>query len=89
MKQIDLPKEFILSSKTKGFYRFYTPKIHEMLFRYEGVKQDIEENLAEFINEVFLRFNSYRNQWKIFINILAEIDCLISLNNVSFNFNPQ
>lgn len=65
--------------------RFYSPRINELLLDYHMARERIEDSLADFISELFRRFHAQRHSWELFISILAEIDCLLSLNTVSFS----
>ena len=77
--------EHTLSSERKGYKRYTTPKTEELKER-KAELEDEERAVCEKIHaNMFNRFCSHRHLWRRVVNLLAGLDCLISLHDYSCN----
>ncbi len=78
-----VPTHFEFTSSRKGFKRFRTPFVLEALDRLEIAEEHTRDTLKPFIVTIFSKFHQQRAVWNAVIEILAELDCLISLAKVA------
>jgi DNA mismatch repair protein MSH6 len=77
------PTNFEFSSKRAGYSRYTCPEVKGMVKRLEKVEEDSKSQMGLFIGFFFEEFKKKQNIWQKFIDILAEVDCLISLAEYS------
>jgi len=87
------PKDFIPTSKRKGYLRFHTPEIEELLQTFIPLEYEYERAIVPFAIDYFLKFYQKSSTWKQMISCLSEIDALCSLaryaNELKVRCKPQ
>ena len=83
------PTDFDISSKKKGYERFVTQKIRDLVAKLEDAEGRLQDLLKLFVCFVFRYFYTYHKVWDCFIKGLAQLDCLCSLSIVSFTTDEE
>jgi len=73
------PKNFIPTSKKKGFLRFQTPEIEELVEQLVPLEFEFQRAIIPFVVDYFLKFYERNAYWRQVISCLSELDCLCSL----------
>jgi len=73
------PKEFVVTSKRKGYLRFHSPEIESQLHKVWALETEFQKILVPFICDYFRKFYERNSYWQQVISCLAELDCLCSL----------
>lgn len=68
-----------LKSSKKGFKRFYTPQLLEMIANLENAEATNNRLRNDFFRRILERFNDDYKTWSALINCLAQLDALWSL----------
>lgn len=79
------PKDYIITSKRKGYLRYQTPEIEELVESLVPLDFEFQREIVPFIVDYFTKFYERRAYWKQIITVLSEIDCLCSLAKFSNN----
>ncbi|GLD91752.1 hypothetical protein PINS_up000285 [Pythium insidiosum] len=77
------PQEYELKSRKKGFKRFHTPKIRDMLARLSAAEDRKEEAVKDQMRRIFHKFDEDYKLWMKAVQCLAALDCLLGLALVS------
>ncbi|KDO29230.1 hypothetical protein SPRG_05442 [Saprolegnia parasitica CBS 223.65] len=77
------PKAYELKSKKKGFKRFHTPEIRDLLRRLMAAEDRKEDALKDQTRKMFATFDAQYAQWLAAVHALATLDCLVSLALIS------
>ena len=77
------PEGYILTTSKKGYLRFHTKEILENVEKLEEVEERLKEETKNLNLEVFKQFYSNHKLINIFINAVAEIDCLMTFAYIS------
>ena len=77
------PEGYILTTSKKGYLRFHTKEIIENVEKLEEVEERLKEATKNLNLEVFKQFYSNHKLINIFINAVAEIDCLVTFAYIS------
>ena len=77
------PCGFEFTSKKKGYERFITQRIRDLVKELEETEEKLKSLLGVYICFVFQYFHSFHEIWDQFIRGLAQLDCLCSLSLVS------
>ena len=77
------PEGYILTTSKKGYLRFHTPEIIENVEKLEEVEERLKEATKNLNLEIFKQFYSSHKLINIFINAVAEIDCLTTFAYIS------
>jgi DNA mismatch repair protein MSH6 len=77
------PEGYILTTSKKGYLRFHTKEILENVEQLEEVEERLKEATKSLNLEVFKQFYSNHKLINIFINAVAEIDCLTTFAFIS------
>ena len=73
------PKDYILTTSKKGFLRFHTKEIVDNVKKLEELEEELKALTGKLNSEIFKIFYNQRDIINSFINVVSEIDCLISL----------
>ena len=73
------PKEYILTTSKKGFMRFHTKEIIDIVNKLENIEEKIKAFTYKLNLEILKIFYAQKNIILSFINCVSEIDCLTSL----------
>jgi DNA mismatch repair protein MSH6 len=77
------PKEYELKSRKKGFKRFHTPTIRELLAKLIAAEERKELALKDQTRRIFHKFDEDYKYWIKAVQCLAVLDCLVGLALVS------
>lgn len=77
------PKEYELKSRKKGYKRFHTPVIRDLLAQLASAEARKDEALKDQSRKVFHKFDEDYKYWMKAVQCLAVLDCLLSLALVS------
>ncbi|PIK37037.1 DNA mismatch repair protein Msh6 [Apostichopus japonicus] len=77
------PEEYELQSSKKGFKRYWTPVITDLLADLITAEDRRDVALKDSMRRVFHKFDEHYKQWDQAVQCLAVIDVLISLSNFS------
>ncbi|KAK4418061.1 DNA mismatch repair protein MSH6 [Sesamum alatum] len=78
-----IPKEYELRSSKKGFYRYWTPVIKELIGELSQAESEKESKLKSILQRLIGRFCENHNKWRQLVSTVAELDVLISLSIAS------
>lgn len=73
------PKHFEFTSARKGFQRFHTPDIKELVDHLESAEETLKDAMVPFLCAIFTRFHEKKEIWSRLVSIMSELDCLMSL----------
>ncbi|KAL7066629.1 MutS domain-containing III family protein [Cryptosporidium serpentis] len=79
-----LPKLEITSSK-KGFIRFHTDKIKDLIYELEYREEQLQNSLFPYIQEACKMFHSHFSSFSAISDALSQLDVLIALSIVSMD----
>ncbi len=82
-ENVTVPKDYNITSKKKGFRRYWTDFITNQLREINDAEADIERSEKDQMRLMFARFDKYRSKWAKATECLAHIDALLSLAEVS------
>ena len=77
------PEDFEFTSQRKGFERFHTAEIKSMVDRLERKEEALKDAMVPFLAAIFGKFHDMKDVWTRIVNVLTEIDCLLSLSIAS------
>lgn len=77
------PDEFTQMSSKKGTIRFWTDEIRELVAQHTEAKATQEAALKEVATRLFAAFTSHFTLWRGAVSCAAELDCLLSLAELS------
>lgn len=78
------PAGFEFSSKRAGFSRYISPVVKKQVKELEKLEEELKSQMGLFIGFFFEEFKKKQRIWQRFVEIIAELDCLISLSEYSF-----
>lgn len=78
-----IPEEYELQSSKKGFKRYWTPVITDMLAELTDAEDRRDSALKDSMRRVFHKFDENYRQWNQAIQCLAVLDVLISMAQYS------
>ncbi|XP_047969957.1 DNA mismatch repair protein MSH6 [Salvia hispanica] len=78
-----IPKEFELRSSKKGFVRYWSPVIKDLIGELSRAESEKESKLKSIFQRLIERFCENHIKWRQFISTVAELDVLISLSIAS------
>ena len=84
-----MPEELILSTMRQGYKRYQTKLIQELNEQEYTVSYKMKNFLLEFQKSIFQEFIDYKPVWNETIDIIAELDVLISLSKYSHSGSYQ
>lgn len=73
------PDHFEFTSQRKGYERFHTDTIKKLVDRLEVAEESLKDAMVPFLAAIFGRFHDMKDLWNMIVNILTEVDCLMSL----------
>ncbi|CAI5712053.1 unnamed protein product [Hyaloperonospora brassicae] len=77
------PKEYELKSRKKGYKRFHTRTICDLLKRLATAEAQKEDALKDQTRRIFHKFDEDYKYWMKAVQCLAVLDCLVSLGLLS------
>ncbi|XP_057782207.1 DNA mismatch repair protein MSH6 [Salvia miltiorrhiza] len=76
----EIPKEFELRSSKKGFARYWSPVIKDLIGELSRAESEKESKLKSILQRLIERFCENHIKWRQYISAVAELDVLISLS---------
>ena len=83
LETVQKPRDYVVTSKRKGFVRYHTPEIEATLQELFGFEMDLQRALVVFMADYFRKFYDKKIYWDQIVACLAELDCLCSLAQFS------
>lgn len=75
-------------SSTKEFNRYWSPEVEELVKQIKEARERKNTAITEFQFTVLSAFSQDYPLWKEAVDIVAQIDCLLSLSKASSNIQP-
>jgi len=79
LENIPKPKDYVTTSKKKGFIRLQNSEIEETVNILGAREIELQNTLLIFMTNYFRKFYDKNIYWHQIVSCLAEIDCLCSL----------
>ena len=77
------PAEYEETSARTGFQRYYTKKIKSLSDKLEIAEDRLKTQLKPFIIDLLSMFYQDHASWKLCIDLLSQLDCLLSLSKLT------
>lgn len=77
------PDEYILTTSRKGYLRFHTKEILNLVSALEKKEELLNEAVEKFITKIFVEFYKKSPIWTKYIDIVGDLDCLSTLAIIS------
>ncbi|KAF6156960.1 hypothetical protein GIB67_039721 [Kingdonia uniflora] len=74
-----VPRDYELRSSKKGFFRYWTPQIKELLGELSQAEAEKESKLKSILQRLIGLFCKHHYKWRELVSTVAELDVLISL----------
>ncbi|KAH7862176.1 hypothetical protein Vadar_001089 [Vaccinium darrowii] len=74
-----IPQHYELRSSKKGFFRYWTPTIKNLIGELSQAESEKESKLKSILQRLIGRFCEHHNKWRQYVSSVAELDVLISL----------
>ncbi|XP_072995622.1 DNA mismatch repair protein MSH6 [Typha latifolia] len=74
-----VPQNYELQSSKKGYFRYWTPKVKELLSELSQAETEKESKLKGILHRLILQFSEHHSKWRQLVSVTAELDILISL----------
>ncbi|CAA0824896.1 DNA mismatch repair protein MSH6 [Striga hermonthica] len=84
-----IPKEYELRSSKKGFCRYWTPVIKDLMKELAQAESEKEAKLKSILRRLIERFCENHIKWRQIVSTIAELDCLISLSIATEYYEGQ
>ncbi|CAA0843178.1 DNA mismatch repair protein MSH6 [Striga hermonthica] len=84
-----IPKEYELRSSKKGFCRYWTPVIKDLMKELAQAESEKEAKLKSIFRRLIERFCENHIKWRQIVSAIAELDCLISLSIATRYYEGQ
>ncbi|KAH9320155.1 hypothetical protein KI387_021924, partial [Taxus chinensis] len=82
-----VPQEYEARSSRKGYRRFWTPKVKELLQELSDSQAQREASLRGILQGLVMKFCEHHHIWRDLVNVVAEMDVLVSLAFASDYFD--
>lgn len=84
-----LPKGYFPTTKSKKFQRVQNKELSELVEELEVAEENLRNAISPFLLKLFKKFYKKQYLWSEFVACIAEIDCLMSLAEVSKTENDM
>uniref|UniRef100_J3MXB1 DNA mismatch repair protein n=1 Tax=Oryza brachyantha TaxID=4533 RepID=J3MXB1_ORYBR len=74
-----VPRNYQLQSTKKGFYRYWTPEVKELISELSKAEAEKEAKLKCILQKLIQLFVEHHSKWRKLVSVVAELDVLISL----------
>lgn len=78
-----VPKSWDQLSSTQAVKRYYSPELRKMVRAYQEAQETYAQITKQVAGRFFVRFDEDYKMWLAAVNIVAQLDCLISLSKAS------
>ena len=83
-KMVDnLPEEYTGTTKSEKYSRFQTQELIGLVEQLEVAEEELREAISPFLSKLFRKFYKKQYLWSDYVAWIAELDCLMSLAEVS------
>ena len=79
LQKVPKPKDYVITSKKKGFIRLHNPEIEEKANLLRDYEFDLQRALSTWMAGYFLKFYEKNMYWNQIVSCLSELDCLCGL----------
>lgn len=83
VKVAGIPKSWDQMSATKQVKRYYTPELRQLVRKLQEARETHAKIAKEVASRFYVRFDETYAQWLAAVQIIAHLDCLISLARTS------
>lgn len=81
-----VPRNYELQSTKKGFFRYWTPELKELILELSKAEAEKESKLKGILQNLIQLFVEHHGEWRQLVSVVAELDVLISLSIASDYF---
>ncbi|KAL5206458.1 hypothetical protein ABZP36_034667 [Zizania latifolia] len=81
-----VPRNYELQSTKKGFYRYWTAEVKELISELSKAEAEKEATLKGILQMLIQLFVDHHSKWRQLVSVVAELDVLISLSIASDYF---
>uniref|UniRef100_A0A804UDM6 DNA mismatch repair protein n=1 Tax=Zea mays TaxID=4577 RepID=A0A804UDM6_MAIZE len=74
-----VPRNYELQSTKKGFYRYWTPELKELILELSKAESEKESKLKAILQNLIQLFVEHHTEWRQLVSVVAELDVLTSL----------
>uniref|UniRef100_A0A0E0M117 DNA mismatch repair protein n=1 Tax=Oryza punctata TaxID=4537 RepID=A0A0E0M117_ORYPU len=74
-----VPRNYELQSTKKGFYRYWTPEVKELISELSKAEAEKEAKLKCILQNLIQLFVEHHSKWRQLVSVVAELDVLISI----------
>ncbi|KAL6600784.1 hypothetical protein ACP70R_045069 [Stipagrostis hirtigluma subsp. patula] len=74
-----VPEDYELQSNKKGFYRYWTPELKDLISQLSKAEAEKESKLKGILQKLIQQFIEHHDEWRQLVSVVAELDVLISL----------
>ncbi|CAO2194423.1 unnamed protein product [Urochloa humidicola] len=74
-----VPENYELQYTKKGFYRYWTPELKELISELSKAEAVKESKLKGILQNLIQQFVEHHSEWRQLVSVVAELDVLISL----------
>jgi len=74
-----VPRNYELQSTKKGFFRYWTPELKELILELSKAESEKESKLKGILQNLIQLFVEHHTEWRQLVSVVAELDVLISL----------
>ncbi|XP_062194119.1 DNA mismatch repair protein MSH6-like isoform X2 [Phragmites australis] len=74
-----VPGNYELQSTKKGFYRYWTPEVKELISELSKAEAEKESKLKGILQKLIQLFVEHHSEWRQLVSVVAELDVLISI----------
>ncbi|CAL5081395.1 unnamed protein product [Urochloa decumbens] len=74
-----VPENYELQCTKKGFYRYWTPELKELISELSKAEAEKESRLKGILQNLIQLFVEHHSEWRQLVSVVAELDVLISL----------
>ena len=75
----------VFVSKRSGYSRYATAESRKLVSDLEYIENQVKEQMGLFVGYFFEEFRKNQKVWESYVEILAELDCLVSLSVYSMH----
>jgi len=79
----DVPENYIETSKSKKYTRYQTQELGDLVDQLQEAEENLKDAISPFLSRLFRKFYKKQYLWTDFISCIAEVDCIMSLAEVS------
>ena len=84
-KASKIPDSYTNTSNSKNTKRYQNEALRKIVEELIEAEDSLKNALSPFLRKVFRKFYKKQHLWSVFLACLAEVDCLMSLADVSKN----